>query len=112
MKLKSDLRQKETEVVRAEERSPLPETRSKLADDEKPEPHLPRTQQHNKRVKSALRNYNLNLLDKDANSECRSSLGFSRHNKLRSSMKDRPNHFLSQKGYDLHLPLSRINQNS
>ena len=37
----------------------------KLREDEKPEPHLPKTQENDKRVKSAYRNINLKIFDRD-----------------------------------------------
>ena len=57
----------------------------------------------------------MRLLDKDINSDGRSTACLSRHSKLRSSLKDRPNHFMSQKGgmnQDLPFTMNRLNQNS
>ena len=76
----------------------------KLDDDDKPEPHLPRTQERD-RVKSAFRNCKLKMLEKDQrSSDGRSSAcGVSRHSKLRNSFKVGPNHFMASK-YDPPLP--------
>ena len=42
------------------------DTHQKLRkDDEKPEPHYPRTQEREKRIKSAFRHCNLKILDRD-----------------------------------------------
>jgi len=76
---------------------------SKLDDDEKPEPHLPRNQERDKRVKSAFRNVNMKLYDNrftdTRSNDGRSSVCLSSHySKMRSSAhRVGPNHYLAHK---------------
>ena len=71
-------------------------TTMNLENDEKPEPHYPKTQEREQRVKSAFRNINLKMFERDRSSDGRSSAGLSRSSKFRSSVKVGPNHFLSK----------------
>ena len=77
----------------SQERLMRQEVIHKLEDDDKPEPHLPKTQERS-RVKSAFRNCNLKLLERER-SDGRSSACLSRHSKLRGSVKVGPNHFMA-----------------
>ena len=101
MKLKSHAKRTGTgfavpEHGSSQERLLKQEVIHKLDDDDKPEPHLPRTQERN-RVKSAFRNCNLKLFEKDRSADGRSSAGVSRHSKLRGSVKVGPNHFMASR---------------
>ena len=82
----------------------------KLEDDDKPEPHLPKTQERT-RVKSAFRNCNLKQLEKERLSDGRSSACLSRHSKLRGSVKVGPNHFMATR-QDPPLPQSHLDRTS
>ena len=84
---------------------------NKLEDDDKPEPHLPRTQERNKRVKSAFRTCNLKLFEKERSSDGRSSAGLSRHSKFRNSVKVGPNHFMASRA-DPPMPQSYLERTS